>query len=65
MSADCVTLRLRRPSTSQDVKRLIRSMVERDPKKRIKMEEICQQPWVAQASFHVYSLSQAPTALAT
>ncbi|CAL5225961.1 g8763 [Coccomyxa viridis] len=37
-----------RPATSQEVKRLIRSMVERDPKKRIKMEEICQQPWVAQ-----------------
>ena len=36
------------PPTSPDVKRLIRCMVERDPKRRIKMEDICQQPWVAQ-----------------
>ena len=27
--------------------------MERDPKKRIKLEEICQQPWVAQASFQI------------
>ena len=47
-----VSWRLCRPATSQEVKRLIRCMVERDPKKRIKMEEICQQPWVAQASPH-------------
>ena len=36
------------PPTSQDVKLLIRRMVERDPRRRIKMEDICQQPWVAQ-----------------
>jgi len=46
---------LRRPVTSPDVKRLIRSMVERDPKRRIKMEGICQQPWVAQAGFPITS----------
>ena len=39
-----------RPSTSPEVKQLIRQMVERDPAKRIKMEDICQQKWVAQAS---------------
>ena len=36
------------PATSPDVKRLIKCMVERDPRRRIKMEDICQQPWVAQ-----------------
>ena len=39
-----------RPPTSPEVKQLIRRMVERDPAKRIKMEDICQQKWVAQAS---------------
>ena len=40
------------PPTSPDVKRLIRCMVERDPRRRIKMEDICQQPWVAQVGAH-------------
>ena len=43
-------LRCCSPPTSPDVKRLIRCMVERDPKRRIKMEDICQQSWVAQVN---------------
>ncbi|CAK0733351.1 hypothetical protein CVIRNUC_000261 [Coccomyxa viridis] len=37
-----------RPATLPDVKHLIRCMLERDSQRRIKMEDICQQPWVAQ-----------------